>query len=726
MAQDIKLDKKPDLKKDFPGLSFDDWKKQVEKDLKGESFEKKLITKTYEEINLQPLYTSNDIKDIHQINNLPGFQNYLRGNSAAGFNGRDWEIAQEYNQALPEDLNEALQSDLKRGLNSINIVLDNPTKLGIDADQSKAEEVGKDGLSISDVKKMQVLFKNIDLTNQPINISCGFSALPITLLFTAYANETRTSLMNIKGSITSDPYDYLLTNGEVPISLNQIFDEIKLATELMIKSNSPIKTIGVSGLAFNNSGASSVQELAFTLATAVEYLNEMIDRGLKADDVAKKIKFTFGIGSFYFMEVAKLRAARVLWSKILEAYHVKEENQKIFIHGKTSQFNQTYFDPFVNSLRTTTEAFSAIVGGVDSLQTNAYDESFNIPDDFSRRLARNTQIILKEESHLNQVIDPAGGSYFVEKLTDDIANAAWKLFQSIEEKGGMLKAIQSGFVQDEIAKIADVKKKDFAKRKSVLVGTNMYANPKEEMLEIKNKNLNAIYKKRVEYIQKYRIAGDNKKHSSILDKLQKIAITKSYDLIDSAVDAFLEGASLGEVTKSIRTSAEKGISVQPLKQFRLAEMFEELRIASENFKKKTGSKPKVFLATMGTLKQFKARADFSRAFFEVGGFEIIYPDSSGFATTEEAIKSALDSKAQAVVICSTDETYPEVVPQIVKGIKEKSKDVSVILAGYPKDQIEEHKKSGVDDFIYLGVDAQKVLSTVLNKIIILNQKLLPH
>ncbi len=484
MSQEVKLGDKPDLIKDFPVLSFDDWKKQVEKDLKGESFDKKLITKTYEEINLQPLYTSNDIKDLPQINNFPGFQNYLRGSNVSGYTSRSWEIAQEYNQALPEDLNEALRSDLKRGLNSINIVLDNPTKLGIDADQSKAGEVGKDGLSISGVRKMQVLFKDIDLTNQPINISCGFSALPITLLFTAYANETRTSLMNIKGSITSDPYEYLLTKGDLPISLNQIFDEMKLSTELMIKSNSPIKTIGVSGLPFNNAGANAVQELAFTLATAVEYLNEMISRGLKADDVAKRIKFTFGIGSFYFMEVAKLRAARLLWSKILEAYEVKEENRKIFIHGKTSQFNQTFFDPFVNSLRTTTEAFSAIVGGVDSLQTNAYDESFNIPDDFSRRLARNTQIILKEESHLDQVIDPAGGSFFVEKLTDDIANAAWKLFQTIEEKGGMLKAIQSGFVQDEIAKIADVKKKDFAKRKSVLVGTNMYANPKEEMMEI--------------------------------------------------------------------------------------------------------------------------------------------------------------------------------------------------------------------------------------------------
>jgi methylmalonyl-CoA mutase len=240
------------------------------------------------------------------------------------------------------------------------------------------------------------------------------------------------------------------------------------------------------------------------------------------------------------------------------------------------------------------------------------------------------------------------------------------------------------------------------------------------MTEIIKTDLNAIYKKRVEYVQKYRITGDNKKHSSILDKLQKISDTKSYDLIDYSIEAFLEGASLGEVSKSIRSSAEKGISVNPLIQFRLSEMFEEFRIASENYKKKTGDKPKVFLATMGPLKQFKGRADFSRAFFEVGGFEIIYPDSLRFTATDDAVKAAIESKAQVVVICSTDDTYPELVPHIVKGIKEKSKDVSVILAGYPKDQIEEHKKSGVDDFIYLGADAHKVLLTLLNKIITLN------
>lgn len=714
MAHEVKLDDNLDLKKDFPIPSFDDWKKQVEKDLKGESFDKKLFTKTYEEIILQPLYTSTDIKDLPQINNFPGFQNFLRGSNVSGYSNKSWEIAQEYNQALPEDLNEVLKSDLQRGLNSINIILDNPTMLGLDADQSKSGEVGKDGLSISGVRKMQVLFKDIDLTAQPVNINGGFSALPITLLFNAFANETRTSLMNIKGSITSDPYEYLLTKSELPISLDQVFDEMKLATELMIKSNSAIKTIGVSGLHFNNAGANSVQELAFTLAIAVEYLNDMIERGLKAEDAAKRIKFTFSVGSFYFMEVAKLRVARILWSKILESFGVNEENRKMFIHCKATEFNQTYFDPYVNMLRTTTEAFSAIVGGADSIHTNPFDESFNPSDNFSRRIARNTQIVLKEESHLDQVIDPAGGSYFVEKLTDHIANAAWKLFQTIEEKGGMLKSMQSGFVQEEISKVAEVKKKDFAKRKSVLVGTNMYANPKEEMMEVKKRDLNSVYKKRVEYIQKYRITGEDKKHKSILERLQKIADTKSYELVDDAVEAFLEGASLGEISKSIRSSAEKGITVQPIKQFRLAEMFEDLRIASENYKKKTGNKPKIFLATMGPLKQFKARADFSRAFFEVGGFEIVYPN--GFASTDEVIKSAIESKAHAVIICSTDDTYPELVPQVVKGIKEKSKDVSVILAGYPKDQIEEHKKTGVDDFIYLGADVHLVLSTLLKKI----------
>jgi methylmalonyl-CoA mutase len=714
MPQDIKLGEKPDLKEDFAIQTFEKWKKQVEADLNGESFDNSLVTKTYEGINLQALYTSNDIKNLPQINNFPGFDNFLRGNKVSGYSEHDWEIAQEYTQALPEDLNDALLYDLERGLNSINITLDNPTMQGLDADHSKVGEVGKGGLSISGVKKMHVLFKDIDLRERPVNIICGFSSLPFTALFKAYADELRISLMNIKGSIISDPYDYLITNGKLPISLTQIFDEIALTTELMIKSNSPIKTIGVSGFVYNNAGASAVQELAFTLATGSDYLNKMTDRRLKINEIAKRMRFTFGVGSFYFMEVAKLRAARMLWSKILETFEATEENRKMFIHAKTSSLNQTFLDPYVNLLRVTTEAFSAIVGGVDSLHTSPFDESFNQSDDFSKRIARNTQIIIKEESHLDQVIDPAGGSFFIESLTNEIAQGAWKLFQQIDEMGGMFMAIQSGFIHDEISKVAEAKKKDFAKRKTILVGINRYANPKEKMMDIKPIDYDSIYIKRVDYTKKYKMAKDGDERDEIIRRLEENSKTVSYELIENAIDAYLDGVTLGEVSKTIRLSADRGIKVESIKQFRLAEVFEELRISSENYKLKTGSKPKVFLATMGLLKQYKARADFAHTFFEVGGFEIVYP--KGFSNTDDAIMMALNSKANAVVICSTDDTYPELVPKIVKGIKEKSKDTNFILAGYPKDQIEEHKKSGVDEFIYLGANAHSIIYNLLKRI----------
>lgn len=712
MSQEIKLSEKPDLKKDFPVPPFDEWKKQVEADLKGESFEKKLFTKTYEGIELKPIYTSDDIKDLPFLSNYPGFENFVRGTKAAGYHSSSWEISQEYSYALPETLNEALRYDLQRGLNSITINLDLPTQLGIDADQSKPGQVGLGGLSISGIRKMQVLFDNIDLTEHPVHINGGFSALPFTLLFAAFTRELRLSLMNLKGSITSDPYDFLLRHGYLPYSFKQIFDEIKFSTQLMIRSNSPIRTIGVSGLNYSNSGASAVQELAFVFATAVEYLEEMLSRGLAIEEVVKRIKFTFGINSFFFMEIAKLRAARILWSNILKHYNVKEDNRKIYIHCKTSLYNQSIIDPYVNMLRTTTEAFSAVVGGVDSLTTSPFNEVFDVPDNFSRRIARNTQIILKEESHLDYVIDPAAGSFFVENLTAQIADSAWKLFQQIEKLGGMFKAIESGFVQDEVHKVAEARKKDFAKRKSVLVGTNMYANPKEELQKPKQPDYETIYKKRVEYIQKYRISGDDQKHKNILDKLQIIADSKSYDIVEAAIEAYIDGAAIGEVASSIRSSGKDEIKVNALNIHRASKFFEQLRFSSEEFKEKMGRRLKVFLATMGPLKQYKARADFSRGFFEIAGFEVIYPPR-GFSSTEDAVSEALKSNAEIVTICSTDETYPELVPPIVKGIKERSPNTIVVLAGYPKDQIEQHKQSGVDEFIYLGADAHHILANLM-------------
>jgi methylmalonyl-CoA mutase len=365
-------------------------------------------------------------------------------------------------------------------------------------------------------------------------------------------------------------------------------------------------------------------------------------------------------------------------------------------------------------LRTTTEAFSAVIGGVDSMHTNPFDESFSTPDNFSRRIARNTQIILKEETHLDSLIDPAGGSYFVEKLTDDIAGEAWKLFQQIEDKGGIAEALTSGFINEIISTVVENRKKDYSKRKSVLVGSNMYANMKEEKIAPRKTDRDAFLKKRSDYLQKFRVSGDQEKHSAILEKLQQLVNDHSTDIINRATSAVMEGATLGEISSAVRAGTEPGINIEPLEMKRAGEIFEELRNASDSYLAENGKRPQVFMANMGTTKQFKARADFSRGFFEVAGFDMIY--TNGFKSADEAVIAAGESKAPIVVICSTDDTYPELVPLITKGIKLKNAVAQVVLAGYPKDQIESHKASGIDEFIFLGADAYGILSGLMKKI----------
>jgi methylmalonyl-CoA mutase len=361
------------------------------------------------------------------------------------------------------------------------------------------------------------------------------------------------------------------------------------------------------------------------------------------------------------------------------------------------------YDPYVNMLRTTTEAFSAVVGGVDSLQTNPFDETFGPPNEFSRRIARNTQIILDEEAHLDQLIDPAGGSYYVEKLTHDIAEKAWALFQEIEKRGGMLNALMEGYPQEEIETVTAKRKKDLAKRKNVMVGTNTFANVKEEK-ETKTPDYAAIRKTRVQQLKTYREAAANETINEALSRL-------SVSPVEASIEALSAGASIGDVFAAFSTGDSP--QVNPLHTYRAAEMFEELRDAVAGYEAKTGAKPKLFLATMGPLAQHKARADFSKGFFETGGFDVIYP--KGFETTEAAVEAAVESQALAVVICSTDPTFPELVPPLVKGLIEKNPDITVVLAGYPKDQVDAHKQAGVGEFIFLGADAHHILSNILTR-----------
>ncbi len=705
-----KLSDKLDLKKDFPGTSYDEWKLAAEKDLKGLPFDKKLVTKTYEGIDLNPIYTKNDIENNPLTENFPGFDNFVRGSRADGHVKNNWYISQELPYATAEEFNEALKYDLERGQTSINIKPDKATLHSLDPDMAEADEVGLDGTSLSCISDIEKAFKNIDISKYHIFADAADNSLPFFSMFAAYLKKHKIDKIN--GCILADPYTCLLRCGVPQYDIESAFDDMNKITRWCIGNNLDVKTIGVNGANYVNAGASAVQELAYVISTAIDYINKMLERGLKIDEIAPRFNLTFGISTFYFMEVAKLRAARVLWANVISAYGGEETSKQVSIHGKSSLYNQTRNDIYVNLLRTTTETFSAIAGGVNSLHASSFDESLGAPDEFSRRLARNTQIILKEESHLNSVIDPAGGSYYIESLTAAIAQKAWEIVQSLDKEGGMLEALKKSIPQNEIAKTAEDRKKDFAKRKNVIVGNNMYANVKEEKAGMKDRNAEDVHRMRSEHIKKIRVEGSTGKHAEILDILQKIT-NNSDKTVELAIEAYTKGATIGEIGKTLPRK-DPDVSIETLNIHRASEIFEELRDLAYSYREKNGYLPKIFLATMGPVKQHKARADFSRGFFEVGGFDVVY--TKGFDTPEEAAAEAEKTGAEISVICSTDDTYPELVPALMKSLKAVKKNMKVILAGYPKEQIDQHRKSGIYDFIYLGADVYALLKNLLTNL----------
>ena len=713
-TEKFELEPELNLKSEFTPPTFEEWKAQVEKDLKGASYEKKLMAKTYEGINLHPIYTKKDIENSPFINSLPGGNSFVRGGSVSGYHGKSWDINQEIITADVEEFNNIALDNLIKGQNCINLKLDTATKLGFDADYADTEMVGDTGLSISAINSLRRAFKSIDFGSVPLYIDAGYNVIPFLSLINAYFNENDLDKSKLSGSICADPIDHLAVTGELPIKLDFIFDMMKNSVEWSNKFAKRIRTIGISTLPYSNAGANTVQELAFAMSTLVFYINELVERGLEPADVFSKIQFTFGVSTNYFMEIAKFRAIKVLLTTIASQYGVKNDDLELNIGAKSSEFNQTVLDPYVNMLRTTTQTFSAILGGVNCITTSPFDETFRTPDNFSRRIARNTQTILREESHLDQVIDPAGGSFYIEALTEEIANNAWELFKEVENNGGILESLIKGNIQKSISEIEDKRQKDVNNRRSIIVGTNMFADVNEKQLEVRKLDQVAFKKKRAEYLNKFRLNGSQEKHKSIIEKLNSISTSNSIEIIETITEAFHIGSTLGEITSSLNASHKAEVKIKKLVKERASEGFEKLRHLSQNYKDKNGHLPKVFLANYGSINEYKGRADFSKGFFEVGGFDVI--DLKGFGTTDEAINASLESGAPVIVVCSTDDNYPEIVPKIVSGLKSLNSNLQVILAGYPKDQVYELEKSGIDDFIFLGADVMEKLTNLFNKI----------
>ena len=691
---------------EFPPVSYEAWRKLVDAELKGAPFDKRMFTATYEGITLKPIYLQADIAALPHVNSFPGFAPFVRGATSSGYVKEPWAVSQEIACASTSEFNNAARNSIARGLTALNMVVDRATRNGHDPDWAQPEDVGCGGLSIATLNDLDRALEGVDLEKTTLFVRAGASALPFAALLLALVRKRKKSPAQLRGCIEMDPLGVLAHEGKLPQSLDGAYREMAALTRWAAVNAPLLQTVCVHSRAWHESGGNAVQELAFTLATGVEYLRQLSRFGLDIDTAAPRIRFAVTVGVNFFMEIAKLRAFRMLWSRAVASAGGNEAAQRVSLHVRTAQWNKTVVDPYNNLLRATVEAFAGVLGGCDSMQVAAFDDVIRPPDDFSLRIARNTQLVLQKECNLDHVIDPAGGSWYVETVTSELATRAWALFQEVEKLGGMQAALQAGFPQKAVASTAVEKIKAVTQRRASIVGVNQYANPKEKPCESQPADTKAFHKHRALQIASHRTSLDDAENQVVLQRLAEVIGPKGANGIDACVAAVSAGATLGEITRAIRILDSPCAPITPVCLTRAAAPVEGLRAAMN----RQPAPARVFLCNMGSLKEHKARADFSRGFFSVGGYDVISPD--GFKTPEDAVAAFAESGASVAVICSTDDNYPSLVPSICAGIHAINPGALIILAGFPQEQIAAHKISGISDFIHLRADVFQVLSRI--------------
>ena len=696
---------------EFEKPTYEQWQAEVEKALKGGDFHKKMFTKTYEGITLQPIYTPALHGEKIPKGVYPGAGEFLRGTKASGYIKESWGVSQYVDDSLPKDANHASLYEIVKGGTIHNIRLDEATRH--DQDVQVGASVGVGGTSLSTMDDCKQLIERFNLKENHLYIETGASAAILLGMLAATVKGSKKQTADLKGLVGADPIGVWAKDGALHISLDTAFDEMA-HTVVWAKEQAPeLKTVLVSGDVYANGGANDVQEVAYALATAVCYVRQLAQRNIDIHTIAKSMMFTFSLGANFFMEIAKLRALRVLWARIMEAFGAEEADRAVHVHGRTSAFTKTVYDPYVNLLRNTTQAFSGVVGGLNSLEVSPFDQPIRKSDDFSRRIARNIQVMLQTEFELCQPVDPVGGSWYVETLAAELCEKIWAEFQTIESKGGIVAALKEGYPQAQVKAILEERFKNLAYRRDVAVGNNMYANMTEELLDPKPENQETLRQKRVAHIEEYLASAEPDAISKAQATLEA-GTTEPGALIGLIELGALQKLTIRQIRKSLDAGDISSETIEPITAHRWTEQFEALRMRTENYKQRTKDNVKVFLANMGPIPQHKPRADFSTGFFEVGAFEVIKND--GHETTADAAKAARESGADVVVICSTDDTYPELVPPLAKELKETMPNVTVILAGAPPKDLEPvYREAGVDDFISVRANCYEILNTLQDK-----------
>ena len=698
----------------------DNWKKLAEKELRGRPIED-LTWKTLEGIDVQPVYTADDLAGA-AAPAMPGIEPFTRGVRATMYAGRPWTIRQYAGFSTAEESNAFYRRALAAGQQGVSVAFDLATHRGYDSDHPRVVgDVGKAGVAIDSVEDMKILFDGIPLDKVSVSMTMNGAVIPILANFIVTGEEQGHDRALLSGTIQNDILkEFMVRNTYIyppEPSMRIIADIIDFTSRDMPKFNS----ISISGYHMQEAGANLVQELAYTLADGKEYVKTAQARGMDIDKFAGRLSFFFAIGMNFFMEAAKLRAARLLWHRIMTELGAKDPRSKMLrTHCQTSGVSLTEQDPYNNVIRTAYEAMSAVLGGTQSLHTNALDEAIALPTDFSARIARNTQLILQEETGVTKVVDPLAGSYYVEKLTQDLADEAWKLIQEVDEMGGMTKAVASGLPKLKIEESAAMRQAMIDRGDQVIVGVNKYRLEKEDEIDILDIDNAKVRQSQIDRLDSIRATRDEAACQAALKALEDCAAGDG-NLLDAAIEAARARATVGEISMAMeKTFGRHRAEVKTLagvygKAYEGDEGFAAIQADIESFAEEEGRRPRLLVVKMGQDGHDRGAKVIATAFADIGFDVDVGPL---FQTPDEAAQDAIDNDVHVIGISSQAAGHKTLAPQLVQALKEKDAgDIIVICGGViPQQDYDFLYNAGVKAIFGPGTNIPEAAKNILGLI----------
>ncbi len=678
---------------------------------------------TPDDIQLKALYTAADTEGLPFANTLPGFEPFVRGPQATMYSVRPWTIRQYAGFSTAEESNAFYRKALAAGGQGVSVAFDLATHRGYDSDHPRVTgDVGKAGVAIDSVEDMKILFNEIPLDKVSVSMTMNGAVLPILAGYVVAAEEQGVSQEQLSGTIQNDILkEFMVRNTYIyppEPSMRIIGDIIEYTSQKMPKFNS----ISISGYHIQEAGANQALELAFTIADGKEYVKTALSKGLDVDDFAGRLSFFFAIGMNFYLEVAKLRAARLLWWRVMKEFNPKNPKSLMLrTHCQTSGWSLTEQDPYNNVVRTTIEAMAAVFGGTQSLHTNSFDEAIALPTEFSSRIARNTQLIIQEETHITSVIDPWAGSYMMEKLTQDMADKAWAIIQEVEGMGGMTKAVESGWAKLKIEAAAAEKQACIDSGKDVIVGVNKYKLAKEDSIDILDIDNNKVRDSQIARLKEVRAKRDSKKVTAALEALTAAAENNNGNLLALAIDAIRLRATVGEVSDALekiygrhRADTQKVTGVYAA-AYDSAEGWEKLKTEIAEFAKESGRHPRVMIAKLGQDGHDRGAKVVATAFADLG-FDVDMGPL--FQTPEECARQAIENDVHAVGISTLAAGHKTLVPAIIEELKKQGADDIIVFVGgvIPRQDYEFLYEAGVKGIYGPGTPIPASAKDVLEQI----------